>query len=179
MIKRILFLLFILVFYTKPVRALENEAGSSGKLIALANAKTDERAAKLKAYLESKNSPCADFAVDFVDYADKYGLDWKLGPAIAGIESSFCQVYPVEYNNPFGIAGGFYYFKSLPDSIEYLNKLIATVSYYQRFQETRNISDLAVVYCELSQKWLVAVSKFMTEIENFSQSTSSNLTINL
>lgn len=179
MIKKILFLLFILILFAKPVRAFENEVGSSGKLIALAEVKTDERAARLKAYLESKNSPCADFSDDFVYFADKYGLDWKLGPAIAGIESSFCQVYPVEYNNPFGIAGGYYHFNNLKDAIEYLNELIATNGYYTKFQQTRDIFDLAFVYCELSQKWVNAVSRFMTEIDSFAPSETTDLKVNL
>jgi hypothetical protein len=173
--KNLKIIVFLSLFFilALPAGAIEPEAVSSGRLISLVNQPlVDERPAKLKAYLEAKNSPCSENAADFIYFADKYGLDWKLGPAIAGIESSFCQIYPLEENNPFGIAGGYYHFNSLKEAIEYLNQLIATNGYYTKFQQTRNIFDLSLVYCELSEKWANAVSKFMLEIDSFSAPAS-------
>lgn len=176
---RIGFFIISFIIFINPTFAAEKEFSGSGKLLAMAEFKVDERPKILKAYLESKGSPCVEFANDFIYYADKYGLDWKLGPAISGVESTFCQFYPKEYNNPFGIAGGYYYFKDLPESIEFLNKLIAREFYYRRFQETGDIYDLAIVYAESWQKWAYGVSKFMNEIDDFSPDSSTTLVINL
>src|SRR5688572_7783897 len=47
----------------------------------------DPRAKILADYLEKRNSPMKNQAQDFIDAADHYGIDWKLVPAIAGVES--------------------------------------------------------------------------------------------
>lgn len=49
----------------------------------------DERAKVLADYFTSYNSPFQYQAQDFIDAADAYGVDWKLVPAIAGVESTF------------------------------------------------------------------------------------------
>lgn len=49
----------------------------------------DQRAQVLSDYFASYNSPLQYQAQDFVDAADKYNLDWKLVPAISGVESTF------------------------------------------------------------------------------------------
>lgn len=54
----------------------------------------DRRAKILKEYLAKYNSPLENNAQDFIDAADKYALDWKLVPAIAGVESTFGKFTP-------------------------------------------------------------------------------------
>lgn len=49
----------------------------------------DERAKILSEYFASYNSPFETHAQDFIDAADTYGVDWKLVPAISGVESTF------------------------------------------------------------------------------------------
>ena len=49
----------------------------------------DERAQILSEYFKKYNSPFQYHAQDFIDAADKYELDWKLVPAISGVESTF------------------------------------------------------------------------------------------
>lgn len=48
----------------------------------------EERIAKVAAYFETYNMPAAQYAESFVRYADEYGVDWTLVPAIAFLESS-------------------------------------------------------------------------------------------
>jgi len=48
----------------------------------------DERVLKIKSYFDRYNLPAADHAEDFVFMADVYGVDWRLVPAIAMIEST-------------------------------------------------------------------------------------------
>lgn len=56
--------------------------------------KLDERAELLADYLAKHNSPLQYHAQDFVDAADTYGVDWKLVPSIAGVESTFGKFIP-------------------------------------------------------------------------------------
>ena len=49
----------------------------------------DYRVNLLRAYLESYKSPLADEADTFVIEADKYNIDYRLLPAMAGVESWF------------------------------------------------------------------------------------------
>lgn len=49
----------------------------------------DPRAKILASYFAKYNSPLENQAQDFIDAADTYGVDWKLVPAIAGVESTF------------------------------------------------------------------------------------------
>lgn len=54
----------------------------------------DQRALILTEYFAQYNSPLEYHAQDFVDAADTYGVDWKLVPAIAGVESTFGKFIP-------------------------------------------------------------------------------------
>ena len=56
--------------------------------------KKDQRVEILEKYLETHKSPMKKNAVDFVEAADKYELDWKLVAAIAGVESTFGKHTP-------------------------------------------------------------------------------------
>ncbi len=74
-------------------------------------AKKDDRAAILKKFLTSRNSPMAKDSDKLVQIADKYNLDWKLLPAIAGVESHYGQAIPSGSYNPYGWNNGGAYFK--------------------------------------------------------------------
>lgn len=54
----------------------------------------DNRAKVLQAYLSKFSSPLQFHAQDFIEAADTYDLDWKLVPAIAGVESTFGKAIP-------------------------------------------------------------------------------------
>lgn len=59
-----------------------------------ASDQVDPRVELLASFLKSKKSPLASQAGVFIEVADRYGLDWRLLPAIAGKESSFGKVIP-------------------------------------------------------------------------------------
>lgn len=61
----------------------------------------DKRARILQAYLGQFDSPVENHAQDFIDAADQHGVDWKLVPSIAGVESTFCKQVPggIGYNS--------------------------------------------------------------------------------
>ena len=59
----------------------------------------DPRIATLQNFLETKKSPLAPHAAVFIEAADRYRLDWRLLPAIAGQESSFGKMIPWDKQN--------------------------------------------------------------------------------
>lgn len=79
-------------------------------------AEEDSRAKKLKGFLLANASPMANEADNFIVIADKYNLDWKLLPAIAGVESTFGRFIPNGSYNAYGWHNGKYYFKSWSDA---------------------------------------------------------------
>lgn len=84
----------------------------------------DSRAQILSTYLAKHNSPLQYHSQDFIEAADTYELDWKLVPAIAGVESTFGKRIPGGFN---GWGWGVYgtrsiYFNSWRDGIFTVSK---------------------------------------------------------
>lgn len=128
----------------------------------------EQRIKALESFFEEVNSPLKDQSDTFVEVADKYGLDYKLLPAISCIESS-CGVKLIEDSyNPFG--WGIYgnnavYFESWEDAIETVGKGIKEKYVAKGFNTPEKI---APIYTPPnSTKWLYAVRGFMYKIENF------------
>ena len=89
-------------------------------------AEEDNRAAVLAKFFESKGSPMAADAAAMVEIADKHDLDWKLLPAIAGVESTFGTAVPASSYNPYGWNNGHFYFKNWAAASDYVAKEIQT-----------------------------------------------------
>lgn len=81
-------------------------------------AKKDDRAVLLKKFLKKNGSPMANDATKLVKIADKYNLDWKLLPAIAGVESQYGNMIPSGSYNPYGWNNGKAYFQNWSDASE-------------------------------------------------------------
>lgn len=125
----------------------------------------DTRVEILEAYLASKRSPMKSSAKDFIEAADTYGVDWKLVPSIAGVESTFGKFIPGGYN---GWGWGVYgtqaiYFNSWRDGIftvtgglkkNYIDKGLNTPSEMNR------------VYAA-SKTWGNKVNFFMNDLEKY------------
>lgn len=95
--------------------------------------KLDKKAEILAGYLAKYDSPLKYHAQDFIDAAKLFGLDWKMLPAIAGVESTFGKNIPGGYNGwGWGVYGNqAIYFNSWREGIftiakglreNYLNK---------------------------------------------------------
>ncbi|MBU0569279.1 glucosaminidase domain-containing protein [Patescibacteria group bacterium] len=56
----------------------------------------DPRITSLENFLEKHKSPLASLTETFIEVADEYELDWRLLPAIAGKESSYGKVIPLD-----------------------------------------------------------------------------------
>lgn len=121
----------------------------------------------LALYLAKFNSPLQDHAQDFIDAAKTYDIDWKLVPAIAGVESTFGKVIPGGYNawgwGVYGIQAIF--FNSWKEGIftvtkglkeDYISRgLLDPYAMNKRYAASPN--------------WGGKVSFFIAEIEKFAQ----------
>lgn len=89
------FLILIILFLLVPASVTGGVASYTANIPNQPNTaqieqrKLDPRARILADYFASYGSPLEFQAQDFIDAADIYGVDWKLVPAIAGVESTF------------------------------------------------------------------------------------------
>ncbi len=161
----ILIAFLAIFFFSKPVLAQEKVAGGSAVLETNLSV-PDRRVDKLKAFLESYDSPMADSAEAFVEIADKYGLDWKLVPAIAGVESTFGKNIPGGSYNAYGWANGAYAFESWEESIEVVSKALKE-KYVDKGLDTP--FKMGPVYAPPSKTWAYKVTYFMNKLECFGE----------
>jgi hypothetical protein len=150
----------------KPAQAQDNKlvmAGYSGVLKST-DIQSDIRVEKLQAFLARYDSPLTPFAQDFVGLADKYQIDWRLVPAITGVESTFGKQIPYNSYNAYGWANGNYAFKSWEDSIIIVTKTLKE-KYYNHGLD--NPYKIGPVYAPPSKTWAGKVNFFMEKIEDF------------
>ncbi len=163
MFNKILFLIlvFISLFKANPVLADFRVAGESSSL-KIEQIYSDYRVAKLRDYLRSQNSPLVEYAEDFVSLADKYNLDWRLIPAITGVESTFGKRIPYKSFNAYGWAGGEYRFTSWQESIEVVSKSLKE-DYIEK--GAPSLTKIGRRYCPPNPAWSGKVKFFMNKIE--------------
>ncbi len=124
--------------------------------------KGDYRVSTLKTFLEGYNSPLANSADQFVAKADRYQLDWRLVPAITGVESTFGKRIPSDSYNAYGWANGVYKFESWDNSIEIVSRALRE-KYIDRGAVT--IDQIARRYAPPSSTWSWKVQYFMNKID--------------
>ena len=106
------------------------------------------------------NAPLADYAEKFVEVANKYGLDYRLLPAIATVESSGGKNNFRKYN---AWGWGNKSFGSFEEGIETVGKGLKT-GYIDKGRDT--VDEIAPVYCPPNaSNWVRSVNQFMIEIE--------------
>lgn len=123
----------------------------------------DLRVQTLEEYFARYNSPLADEADTFVETADKYGLDWRFMPAIAGMESIFARRVLYNSYNPFGWGGGYIMFESWEEAIRTVAQSLGERS---AKNDRYGPEAWAAIYCPPnSHNWTKGVRYFMGEIE--------------
>lgn len=150
-------------------------AGASASLVDELS-KEDLRAEQLELALKYYKSPLANYSAHFVQMADKYGIDWRLLPAISGVESTFAKNYIEGTYNAYGWGGGTIRFESWEDSIERVSKALGE-KYYGRGLNTP--SKIAPVYCPPSRVWAKNVTFFINKLDEFGKEDFSDPPINL
>ena len=166
MIKSIFIFLIIFtlaVFKTETISADYFIAEPSAQLKEVRGTKEEDyRIGVLRNFFEEYNSPLSEYAEHFISTADKYHLDWRLVPAITGIESTFGKRMPQGSFNAYGWANGDYRFSSWETSIEIVSKTLRE-KYLNRGATT--IEKIARRYAPPSKTWAGKVKYFMNEID--------------
>ena len=160
-------ILFIPLIYVIP--KITNRTEITATIKQGSGLQVDDRAYRIRIYLQGYSSPLADNSSDFVKTADKYHLDWKVLVAISGAESTFGKAIPPQSFNPFGMACWPGHpcarFNSFADAIDYLGQQLATSKYYAHYRTTKEIQDLAENYNPSGAiSWTHSVKYFMEEI---------------
>lgn len=127
----------------------------------------DARPEIVKKYLEYYDSPLVPFSEFMVQTSDKYGLDYRLIPAIAQQESNLCKVIPPGSYNCWGWgihSQGTLGFDSFEEGIETVSKGLRT-QYLDKGLGT--VSEIMSKYNPISPDgaWAKGVSQFMGEME--------------
>ena len=99
MVKKITSSILAFLLITSVAYADKAEAANENDTTEQIAARQLSREAQILAsYLAKFNSPLQYHAQDFIDAAKTYELDWRLVPAIAGVESTFGKFIPGGYN---------------------------------------------------------------------------------
>jgi hypothetical protein len=123
----------------------------------------DYRVEKLSIFLKNENSPLTGYADEMVEAADNYNLDWRLVPAITGVESSFGKRIPYNSYNAYGWNNGDFRFNSWSESIWHVSKTLKE-RYINRGATT--VFAISRIYAPPSSTWAGKVNYFMGKIEN-------------
>lgn len=172
----IIFILTILALLSAgEVNAYSEASASSAKLSSTIKVKpVDDRAMILREFLASYNSPMVNEAENFVKYADKYDLDWRLVASIAGLESGFGKHIPYESYNGWGwgvYGDNVIRFNSWEHGIETISKGLR-----ENYLKDKPESDpyfIGPTYAS-SPTWAVRVEFFMNRMEQYRVSKSKD-----
>lgn len=163
---------FSIIFSSRPAAGEKPMEAKAETSEIIAAKKLDNKAKILSGYLASYNSPMQYHAQDFIDASETYGLDWKLLPSIAGVESTFGKQIPGGFNAwGWGVYGNqAIYFTSWREGMftiarglreNYLNKGLSDPYAINR------------IYAA-SPFWGGKVSYFMADLEKFANKYKSD-----
>ncbi|MDP3732951.1 MAG: hypothetical protein Q8Q91_00265, partial [Candidatus Daviesbacteria bacterium] len=132
--------------------------------------KLDKEAQILASYLARFDSPLQYHSQDLMDAARTYGLDWKIIPAIAGVESTFGKHIPGGYNAwGWGVYGNqAIYFNSWREGIFTIAKGLRENYFDKGLTEPYSINRIYAA----SPHWGWKVTYFMQDLEKFALAES-------
>ncbi|BDC48778.1 hypothetical protein F183_A10940 [Bryobacterales bacterium F-183] len=97
---------------------------------AIAQENDDPRHKQMQEFLQAKRSPLAEHAKSFLEAADRYGLDWRLLPCLALVETGGRR--EIRNNNVFGWGNGRIQFSSVSESIHLVAERLANAAPYRK-----------------------------------------------
>lgn len=156
--------LFIIILGCKETKAAGVNVTTSAQIekkVYLKDYENDFRVITLKNFFDKYSSPLTEYSTYFVYYADIYNLDWRLVPAITGVESTFAKRIPAGSYNAYGWARETR-FNSWEESIEVVNKDLRE-KYLDKGANT--LSKIARRYCPPSTTWESGVRFFIKKID--------------
>lgn len=136
------------------------------------SARDSLREVKLAKFFQHYGSPLADSASVFVSEADKNGLDYRLLPAISGVESTFGRNYILGTYNVYGWGGGEIRFSSWQEGISQVSKGLKE-NYINK--GAIDLEAVSWIYCPPGNlSWAAKVKHFMEQIDQTDTTISNN-----
>ncbi|OGE28723.1 hypothetical protein A2867_04540 [Candidatus Daviesbacteria bacterium RIFCSPHIGHO2_01_FULL_40_11] len=168
----VLLLIFPLLFANSKVSAERKVENPNPQLESIEGKKLDKKATILAKYLAKFNSPLQYHAQDFIEAAETYQLDWKMLPAIAGVESTFGKQIPGGYNAwGWGVYGTqAVYFNSWREGIFTIAKGLREGYLNKGLTDPYSINRIYAA----SPHWGGKVSYFMQDLENFASQSEAD-----
>lgn len=167
----------ILMLLTFSIMFLKSDGvvNATSQEVQIEAKKLDKQAEILTNYFAQFNSPLQYQAQDFIDAANTYQIDWKLVPAIAGVESTFGKFIPGGYNAwGWGVYGTqAIYFDSWRDGIFTVTKGLKENYINRGLTDPYSINRIYAA----SPYWGSKVSYFMSDLEKFEREYSSEQTL--
>lgn len=167
-----IFVFFLLIYLAvqlpKKIYAEDKASGVSATLLQPSVHEVhDYRVEVLEKYFEKYNSPLVKSAPAFVAQADQNNIDWKLLPAISGVESTFAQAEPLGCNN----AWGYNIFGTTVRCFTTYDQAIGVIAKdlrqtYMDKWGAKNVYDIGSHYAA-SPVWGYKVDHFMQELADF------------
>lgn len=152
------------LFFSTPKVAYAALPPSSGTLTATIE-KKDIRLTLVKDFFTEYKSDLLPYADEVIDAADKYGLDYRLIPAIAMQESNLCKKAPKDSHNcwGFGIYGKkMTKFDNYADAIETVTK---TLAHQYKAKGLNTPEEIMSRYTPSNTgAWAYSVNHFMKEL---------------
>jgi hypothetical protein len=175
------FVIIFLTFRVVPVEAVGSVSVAESSA-ALRSETIDEpvafiqdlRVKKIETYISGRKAPLADYAEVFINTADRYGIDWRLVAAIAGVESNFGKHIPARSYNAWGWDNGRYKFSSWEMGIDHVSKVLNEKYYTRGLTNPRLIGP---VYAPPSKSWSANVEYFIRELDEVKIPTADRLAL--
>lgn len=180
--KKLLFAISFLLFLPAAVgRVYAGEVAGSAAQLANTDVAVDTRIERLRTFLASYDSPLQGEAKTFVEKADKYNLDWKLVPAIAGAESTFGKAIPAGSFNAWGWgiftgAQDGVHFTSWADGIEQVCRGLRE-QYFNR--GAKDLYDVGWMYAANGDSWTPHVQYFIDKLDTFVVTDVNHLPVSI
>jgi hypothetical protein len=131
----------------------------AGAPVQSSSTQQDPRLTRLQNFFSECECPVAHLAQTFLRAADRHGIDWRLLPAIAFIESTGGKDY--RNNNVLGWGNGDIRFRTISEGIRTVAERLANSIYYRG----KNIDQILVTY-NPRPEYRRKVKAVMREIES-------------
>jgi CubicO group peptidase (beta-lactamase class C family) len=120
--------------------------------------KEDERIAKVRNFFLAQRSPLAKHAEVFLGASEKHGLDWRLLPSLAIVESAGGIAY--RNNNVFGWGNGTIRFASITESIQVIAERLTNAQPYRN----KTVEGKLKAYNPVNKSYVAHVKGIMDSI---------------
>ena len=140
----------------------QNQTSLAGQIINQQDARTE----LVRNFFTQYNSPLTPYAQNVIDDADKYGLDYRLIPAIAMQESNLCKKAPPDSYNCWGFG---IYGKTVTKISDYpsaIDTVTKTLSQNYKAQGLETPDQIMTRYTPNSNgSWANGVTQFMNQLQ--------------